>query len=121
MSVTPPLEQIGFPDIWGYKSIAANSFDTVFYMPISGGYVGFIKTVFIKCPLVGSTWLEFIVDGTPVEGGKIEHDYGSLDSPVKFDPPILVRNWIRVIGHNDSSSAQDFEAMINGILVKPKT
>jgi len=113
------LTQINFPRPYRHQEVATGESAIIWEMNVSGGYVGFIKTVFIR--FFDDTYLEFKVDGVHVEGSKIEHDLGSLDSPVKFDPPLVAHNTIRVVAFNNSSATIDFEAKITGILAKPKT
>ena len=120
LSATPELEYLNFPQPYATKTLAAGSSATIFEMIISGGYTGFIEDVWILWR--SDTWLEWIVDGVPATGeSRIEHDIGSLDSPKKYNPPIIARNFIRVIAHNDASASKTFEVLIDGVLSKPKT
>ena len=118
--MTPQLEYLNFPQPYATKTLAAGASGTVFEMIISGGYTGFIEDVWILW--YTNTYLEWIVDGVPATGeSRIEHDIGSLDSPKKYNPPIVARNFIKVIAHNNASSSKTFEILIDGVLSKPKT
>jgi hypothetical protein len=107
------LEMCKFPQAYQYATIEAGKSGVVWYMPVTGGYVAFISQVYIKW--YPNCWLEFLVDGVPAEP-KIEHDIGSLTEPKTYDPPLVARKSIKVIAHNNDTTAHTFEALIDGVL-----
>jgi len=113
------LDQINFPQCYQYKKVSAGETDTIWEMPVTGGYEAFIDKVYIRW--FTNTWLKFEIDGEPVETPKIEYEVGSLSSPRKYDPPLVARKYVRVIAHNESTQDHVFEAFIDGVLAKPKT
>lgn len=111
------LERIKFPEAYQHATIGAGEVGTVWYMPVTGGYIAFISQVYIKW--FNDCWLEFLVDGTPAEP-KIEHDIGSLTAPKTYDPTLVAEKSVKVVAHNNDASSHVFEALIDGVLARPR-
>ncbi|MEM1540973.1 MAG: hypothetical protein QXJ07_06325 [Candidatus Bathyarchaeia archaeon] len=110
------LEQVKFSEPYQYRTVEAGRSGVVWFMPVTGGYVAFISQVYICW--FPNCWLEFIVDGVPVEP-RIEHAIGSLTAPKTYDPPIVARKAVKVVAHNNDSVAHTFECLIDGVLARP--
>ncbi|MHA1827063.1 MAG: hypothetical protein ACTSX6_00295 [Candidatus Heimdallarchaeaceae archaeon] len=96
-----------------YKLIPAGSSDTVFYMEIPQGTVGFIEK--IANILYKNTYYIFKVDN---HEEKVERQIGTMDNPATINPPILAKYKIEVIGYNNSLEDYIFECIIDGRLVQ---
>ena len=55
------------------------------------------------------------VDGERVE--TFQWQVGEIERPLKLDPPMLVKGYIKFIGKNNSSSSQVFEVLVDGRII----
>ncbi|RLF35611.1 MAG: hypothetical protein DRM99_04285 [Thermoplasmata archaeon] len=104
-----PFSELG--KIHQYKTISSGESGTVFYLKIPESCVGFIRKM--ANTFYRDTYYQLIIDGEIVEN-KIERTVGEIDNPVAINPPILVRNYIKVIGVNNSDCPVTFEFLIDG-------
>lgn len=109
------LECIAMPEPYQFKTVSAGETETVLYIPITGGYVGFIDEV--ACDWFANTFLEFIVDGALKE--KIEREI-PFSTPKEYNPPIVATKWIKFIAHNEDTSDHVFGVLVDGTLCRPR-
>lgn len=133
MSVTPELEYTQFPEHYAYALVESKEKKEVFYLPMTGGFVGFIERLAFdwqegEDPPVTQSVIELIIDGFT---RKYYYEM-QINNPYVFDPPIVVRNNVRVIVTNNdiphTSSAGEaktgahyYGIMIDGTMARPKT
>jgi hypothetical protein len=96
-----------------HKLVKSKSSDVVFEFKIPKGHVGFINKV--ANSWYPNTYLEFIVDWEVV---KVEREIAPINKPEEFDPPILVRNFVRWVAYNNDTSDHYFEVFCDGVLYK---
>ncbi len=132
MSVTPELERTPFPEHYAYVLVGSKQGKEIFYLPITGGYVGFIER--IACdwvegsnPPATRSILEFEVDGFT---RRYEFEI-QINKPFVFDPPLVARDHIRWFATNNDvphigsdGSSKDgshyYGVHCDGYLAKPK-
>lgn len=132
MSVTPELERLQFPEHYAYVLVGSREKKQVFYLPITGGYTGFIER--IACdwhagsnPPATRSILELEIDGFT---RKYEYEI-QINKPYVFDPPLVARNYIRWwatnndVPHTESGEQKDgshyYGILTDGFLAKPKS
>lgn len=115
MSVTPNLECLEFPNSFQYVLVASGQTKELFYLPINGGYVGFIDR--IACDWFENTVLEFIIDGIPK---RIEYEI-QINKPYVYEPPLVARRFIRWRAINNDTKDHYFGILCDGRLCKQKT
>ena len=108
------IERIKFPEPYQYKQVEAGQHDTVWYMPVTGGYIAFIDEIGVTYH--PNCYYEFIVDGTLVE--KVQRTL-SITQPKHYDPPIIARKYIKWVFYNNDSEAHVAEVLCEGYLCKP--
>lgn len=132
MAVTPELEKIQFPEHYAYALVGSKEKREVYFLPITGGYVGFIER--IACdwfegsdPPNTRSIIEFVVDGFT---RKYEYEI-QINKPYIFDPPLVARSYIRwYVTNNDvphtesgveKTGAHYYGILCDGFLAKPKS
>lgn len=111
------IQSFNFPQAYQYLTLEAGEFGTVWYMPVGGGFVAFVQQVYIRW--FTDTVLEFVIDGVPVEL-TVEHYMGLVTGQRSYNPPLVARQFIRVVAHNNSDVKHTFEATIDGEMCKPR-
>jgi hypothetical protein len=132
MSVTPELEVVQFPEHYAYVLVDSNEKKEIFYLPMTGGFKGFIDRFAFDWfegsnPPSTRSVIEVIIDGVT---RKFEYEV-QINMPYIFDPPIVVINFIRVVVTNNDvpyvkdgeqkSGAHYYGFMVDGCLARPKT
>lgn len=102
-----------------YMEIAANSSDTVFLYEIPTQYVGFLSDLGVLWPENSDCYFAWIIDGVELE--LVDRAVAKISEPKEFDPPYLVKDHIKFIGYNQSSSPQVFGVLADGLLYKKET
>ena len=102
-----------FPNVLQSKTIAAGGRDTVYIFRVPKGDAAFIESVACVLP-EENCFYKWDIDGEPVEEGNVDYSIASIDVPKRFDPPIVVKNWVRFIGVNNSSVSQRFDVLCDG-------
>lgn len=122
VSPFPNLIGRSFPNPHKIKEVSNGSNGKVWELLLSTNQTAFITHVAITC--FPDCYLRFVIDGNPVEEDDIKRSIGSIDQPIRYDPPFVAENFIRVIGYNDRS-ADDyptdrlsviFEVLIQGVI-----
>lgn len=99
-----------------YNEIVANSSDTVFLYKIPDEYVGFLSELGVLWPENADCYFAWIIDGIELE--LVDRAIAKISEPKKFELPYLVKDYIKFIGYNESSSPQVFGVLADGILYK---
>jgi hypothetical protein len=122
MSVSPELERLQFPEHYAYVLVDVGEKKEVFYLPINGGYVGFIER--IACdwfegtnPPSTCSVVEMIVDGFP---RKFDYEI-QINKPYVFDPPIVARKFIRWFVTNKDTKSHYYGIQTDGYLCRLKS
>ena len=132
MSVTPPLEVIQFPEHYVYALVESGETKEVFYLPMTGGFKGFIER--IACdyfegsnPPATRSVLELVIDGFT---RRFDYEI-QINKPYVVDPPIVVKDYIRWrVTNNDipylddkgeqKTGAHYYGILVDGVLARPK-
>jgi hypothetical protein len=93
------------------KIIHAGKSDTLIIFDIPKGKKLYIDR--IACSYYPNTFIDFIVDGF-IERIKREIP---INNPEIFDPPILCKSFLKVVGYNNDSIDHSFEFYIDGYLI----
>jgi len=96
-----------------YKLVKAKSSDIVFEIIIPRDCIGFIEQV--ANSWYPDTVLHFIVDD---EAEIVKREIAPINSPKHYDPPIVVKNFIRWVAYNNSEEDHVFEVVCDGYYVK---
>jgi hypothetical protein len=118
----PALEEIFFPEHYGYAFVDVGQRVKIFDLPVTGGYTAFIER--IACdfqegtdPPKTASVLELIIDGVT---RKFNYEI-QINKPYVFDPPIVAVNWIRWYATNNDTKGHWFGVLVDGRFCRPKT
>lgn len=95
------------------KLIKAKSSGIVFEIIMPKSCIGFIEQV--ANSWYPNTILHFIVDN---ETEVVKREIAPINIPKHYDPPIVVKNFIRWIAYNNSEEDHYFEVLCDGYYVK---
>ena len=98
-----------------YKLVKAGESAVVFEFIIPKDHIAFIDQV--ANSWYPNTYLTWVVDS---EEETVEREIGSISEPKRYDPPIVVRNYIRWIAYNVDNQDHYFEVICDGYLIKVK-
>jgi len=93
------------------KIIPAGKSDTLIIFDVPKGKKLYIDK--IACSYYPNCFIDFIVDGF-VE--RIEREI-HINNPEVFDPPIVAKSFVKVVGYNFDSIDHAFEFYIDGYLI----
>ena len=119
----PALVGLAFPDPYAFRILPVGGREAILRVTVPAGYVGFIESVATNWPSNDqSTWFEWFVDGsrfgdrifTPVGEQFALFPAGTLPTPRKFEPPIVIKRSTEFIGQNNSAIPQLFQVFCNG-------
>lgn len=102
-----------------YMEVPAGDSATVFLYEIPDDYVGFLSELGVLWPENSDCYFAWIIDGVELES--IDRYIGKISDPKKLDPPYVVKDYIKFVGYNESSSPQVFGVAIDGLLYKKET
>jgi hypothetical protein len=132
LSVTPRLEMQQFPEHYAYALVESGETKTILYIRMTGGFVGFIERIACNwtegsAPPATRTIHKLIIDGFTRE---IDYEI-QINKPYTYDPPIVVREYIRWITTNNDvpytsegtakTGAHFYGIMIDGVIARPKS
>ena len=103
-----------FPNSFQSKTIAAGSSDTVYIFRVPKSAAGFIEEVACVIPN-DDCYYKWDIDGEPVEEGRITYSIANINEPKKYEPKIVVKNWVRWIGVNGGATDETFEVLCDGV------
>jgi len=103
-----------FPFIHKTVDVASGGSATVFDLDIPAGGVGFITAVGNNY-FNGVQW-SWYIDDALVEPDPIERQLGFVNMPKKYEPPLVVKNNIRVTVYNGASETASLEWLCNGYI-----
>lgn len=103
-----------FPVVHSTESLAIGESKTVYELSVPAGGVGFIYAV-ANNYFDGVKWYWY-VDDALVEPNPIERQLGLVNQPKKYDPPLVVKNAIRVEAFNGANEIADLEWMCDGYI-----
>lgn len=112
----PPA--IDFPQPQRKKTIDVGETVTVYEEKFPSGMVGFLRELAAEWDDNGKTWI--YLDGNLWLNDIIDFPIGSVDDPIIFDPPYLVRNGIKIDIYNGTTTSSEFRVYVGGLLFYDK-
>ena len=97
-----------------YTTIQPGSSGRVYYMKVPESCVAFIER--IGNNYFDNTYYKVYIDGELMESNVIERQIAPINQPLVLVEPILVKNYIEVIGYNNDTSSHIMEFLIDGTI-----
>lgn len=114
--ILPPA--IDFPQPQRKKTIASGGTETVYEERIPDGMVGFLRELAVEWDDDGLSWVH--LDGMLWLQDPIDFPIGSVDDPIIFEPPYIIKHSIKIDIYNGTSASSEFRVYVGGLLFYKK-
>lgn len=102
-----------FAKVYNFVELLPNQSKTILRIDIPVNAKGFL--IALATNWFSNTKIEWIIDGERIE--MLERAVGSVDKPVKLDPPYVINHHLEFIGYNNSANVVKLEVMVDGYIV----
>lgn len=99
-----------------FKTVSGKTTETLLETQIPTEFVGFLEFFALVHPAVSNFFLHFYVDGSLVN--TYNYSVASIDQPLKFEPPWVVHNSVKLTAVNNTSKPYQCGGLFEGQLRK---